>query len=94
MPKKLTPAMLTALDKILANRDDISFQTGEALRKRGLADRLTTYVFKREYVSKDHVINQFTKGVSHKNPVVRHEWYITQEGRWALRDAGSIHVPR
>lgn len=91
---KLTPAMFRALEKLTGPSGNIPFQTGEALRRRGLADRLSTYVFKREYVSKDDVTNQFPDDVSPKNPVIWHEWYITQEGKWALRDNGSIHVPQ
>lgn len=91
---KITPAMFRALEKLTGPHGEIPYRTGEALRARGLADRLSTYVFRREYVSKDYVTDQFPKGISPKNPVIWHEWYITQEGRWALRDAGSIHVPQ
>jgi hypothetical protein len=87
--EKLTPAMKAALEEMLTPyvHQSIRFQTGEALRRRGLADRLSTYVIKREYVTRDDVTPQFPKDVSAKNPVVWHEWYITQEGKWALQAA-------
>ena len=88
--EKLTPSMLQALQRIDGpGNPDIRFQTGEALRKRGLADRLSTYVIKREYVSKDDVTQQFSDDISAKNPVVWHEWYITRDGRAALAKGDS-----
>ena len=87
---KITTSMLKALQRIDGpGIADVRFRTGEALRRRGLAGRLSTYVVKRIYVSKDGAINQFPDGVSAKNPVIWHEWYITAEGKQALRERNS-----
>src|SRR3546814_17954757 len=37
---KLTPAMFRALEKLTGPSGEIPYRTGEALRKRGFADRL------------------------------------------------------
>jgi hypothetical protein len=61
---------------------NINFRTGEALRRRGLAERYTLHVIKAEYVQQDTATDQ--GWASRREPAQRHEWYITIAGRAAL----------
>lgn len=86
MSDKLSRAMLGALHQMQDHYGSqrVKFNTGEALRKRGLCARLSTYVVRREYVEREHTTQQFPEDISAKNPVVWHEWYITADGKRAL----------
>jgi hypothetical protein len=87
MPR-LTSAQMNALaDAERSGAPSLLFRVGEALRKRGLLDRLTTYVHRAEYVTRDSVTDQRWRDV------VEHEWYITNAGREALR-TGRYKLPR
>lgn len=81
---KLTPTMMEGLRTIggCYGASGVNFQTGEALRRRGLADRYTIHVIKAEYVSRDCSTDQ--GWCSKRKPSQRHEWYITDAGRAAL----------
>ena len=86
--QKLTEAQEKAL-KWLAKNDGSPcywhrFGTMEALRRRDLAARLTSYMIKAEYAEKNTVTLQFEAPAT--KPVIAHEWYITNAGRAALKE--------
>jgi hypothetical protein len=83
---KLTGPMLDALDAISRGVTcRVRFQTGEALRKRGLVSRSTELVIGRDYADADGVHEQWRSEV----PYEFHEWYLTVEGR-ALAKASPL----
>jgi 6-phosphogluconate dehydrogenase len=86
---KLTEAMRNELAHIsrCEGAQNVRFQTGEALRRRGLAERFTLHVIKAEYVSKDASTDQ--GWATRRKPVQQHEWYITNEGYAALQREGE-----
>lgn len=81
---RLTDSMRDALDLMAREygTSSVPFRTGEALLKRGLAERYTLYVSKAVYVTKDSVTPQGWP------PDKMHEWFITLAGR-ALSSSGK-----
>lgn len=75
---------LRCIDKYGA-RTHIKFNVGEALRKRGLVTRYTTYSIRAVYASSHGEHEQYVK--SPEAPVVFHEWKITKAGHAALLTA-------
>ena len=59
------------------------FGTMEALRRRGLAERYTTYLIRAVYAQQNTMTVQWEE--SAEKPRVVHEWYITPAGRAALK---------
>ena len=80
----LSKAMVGALYSMKANHGwlpgsyPMSFQTGEALRRRGFAGRLSETISRTVYVTEDSEIDQ------HDGPRERHAWTITAAGRKAI----------
>jgi hypothetical protein len=84
---KLTEAMRRGLALLASGEwgaNNIRFTVGEALRKRGLAERYTTYVVGADFADKDGVHVQYRQDDS----LARHEWWITPAGR-AVLDGGE-----
>lgn len=78
---KLTEPMLKALREVACTgySYSISFQTGEALRRRGLLARHTEYLIKAVYVDQDSETLQYRYPA--RSPLERHEWMLTKAGR-------------
>lgn len=87
---KLTAPMLSALRKMNETyaATNIHFRSGEALRRRGLAERYTEYLVKAVYVQSDVETVQYEHPAS--APLQHHEWYITPAGRRALAKRGEV----
>ena len=85
---RLTKAQRSALGEIERFKyPQVAFPTGEALRRRGLVERHTTYETGWDFASKDGVVPQW-RGPGR----ARHEWFITPAGRAALspeREGGA-----
>ena len=80
MTMKLTEAQRRALKRMAENygTESVLFNTGEALRRRGLADRYTERVSHAVYVTKDSETFQSWP------PSDKHQWFITPAGRRAI----------
>lgn len=76
---KLSRSMMDALRRLNAGSSfPGDFRTLEALRKRGLAERYTTYAVRAEYVTKDGATCQFRAPA--RRPHLVHEWWHTTAG--------------
>lgn len=86
---KLTDAQINALKSIekWGYSTRVNFKVGEALRKRGLVTRYTTYSVRAVFATKDGEHDQYNH--SPDDPVISHEWDITPAGRSALTRSNS-----
>lgn len=76
---KLTEPMLKALRKLNAGSHfPGDYRTLEALRKRGFAERYTSYVIRADYANKDGVTIQYREPA--RKPCLVHEWWHTTAG--------------
>ena len=80
---KLTKAQLSTLDEIARwQQPTVRFQTGEALRRKGLVERITVYEIGWDFADQKGVHPQSR----HAEPRLAHRWAITRAGRLALQD--------
>jgi hypothetical protein len=89
----LTEAMLRELrhlDRMTGPSYHIKFRTGEALRRRGLAERYTYYVVGADWANEDGVHEQYR----HTKPRPLHEWSITPAGSALAKEEGSASQER
>lgn len=71
----LSPTMIDQLRRIASGAwAGVPFRTGEALRRRGLAARLSTFETRAEWVTATRVVDQGWRAQW------RHEWSPTQAG--------------
>lgn len=84
MWSRLTEAQLRELKRIdlYGSYNNLNYFVGESLRKRGLVERYTTYLIGADYADKAGVHQQFRGNHTH------HEWFLTEGGRAALKEAG------
>jgi hypothetical protein len=73
----LTKAQIYALVEIeRGNHPSVRFQTGEALRRKGMVERLTTSEVSWSYADRNGEREQWSGP-----PRKRHEWFLTSVGR-------------
>lgn len=82
--RKLTKAQIETLKHIerWGYSTRIKFHVGEALRRRGLVTRYTTYIVRAIFANADGEHEQYNRPA--ENPIVSHEWDLTKAGRRAL----------
>lgn len=74
----LTEPQKATLLAIAENRTwAVKFMSAEALRRRGLVQRDTSYIVKRTYADErgEHV-----QWVDRRNPYPQHDWWLTPDG--------------
>lgn len=80
---KLTDAQVRALSAIARHpRSRINFSVGEALRKRGLVTRYTTYSILAHFANESGVHVQYRRDPDCAMAI--HEWELTKAGRALL----------